>query len=217
MDFIQVEKMSAVNFFNAPLIGGWNLLAVLWVVLAIVWLVAYVYQLQNGGSREAFTRKAWWLLLLFWLPLALSSGLTFYNFLARGGAQLKDSHSLKQQARLCDIDKNHNFNGLLCGLYPAIDQVKARVKPGSSLCYVAYSLAQPFLNFGLYNNYGFSADCSNSDYFLAYLTEQKIMYTDDGHLILKSGEVGQEKITDYGRFAVPEVLGNGIFLLERAK
>lgn len=216
MGFVQLEKMSTINFFNAPVLGGWNLMVVLWVVLAVLWLTVYFYYWQHNQDREFLWKKMQWLLLLAWLPLAVSASLSFGGYFMRNAEQIGQPLAAKQEARLCDIDNHQEFQGVLCRLYPVMHEVWVRVPAGSRLFYLSFGLVQPFLSFRLWDDYGPSVDCQQADSLLLYMTEQKIVYDENGHVLwTKKAQIGEEVI-DCGLFAPPHVLTDGVFLLIRS-
>jgi hypothetical protein len=216
VSFIQTEKLYTINFFAAPGLAGWNSVLFLSLVLLLAWLGFYFYHLQRRQGRQSFKSAAWWLLFLIWLPIALSSWLTHYNLATQAAAEFRAPLADKWQARLCRIDNNQQFNGLLCDIEPTIKSVKAKVSLGASLCYIVDETASPFFNFALYDDFGSSADCRTADYVLVYRATDKIVYAADHHLWRFSQDNdGSETKIDLGSFSMPQVLGDGIFLLKR--
>jgi|GEM_PF-2227764 len=213
-NFIQLERFSSINFFLSPTWNGWNAVVVLSVLLAIVWAALYVYHLQQGRHKQQFLVKAWWLMLIFWLPLAWAAVFSFASFWSVTAKAVDHSLSARQQARLCQIDENQKLGGVICQIYPTIEAVKAKIGRGVSLCYLTNSLALPFLQYGLYDWYGSSADCQTADYLFLYLPQENISYN-NGH-ILRIVDKNSPPV-DLGGFEAPETLDKGIFLLKRTK
>ncbi len=217
---VQTEKISTINFFFAPDWNGQNAVVFLIIMLAAAWLAAYFVCLHYKQSRQLFLKAAWWLLFLAWLPLGLSAWLTHYNLAAQAMASWSAPLADKWQARLCRLDKNQGFQGLLCGLEPIAKAVREKINGPASLCLITNDNLYPLFAFRLYDIFDVLTSCQQADYALIYLppglpSVREMNYFTDSHLLQSTIMVNDKPVTtDLGRFELPQTLGDDIFLLK---
>ncbi len=213
---VQTEKLYTINFFKALTWGDWNSVSLLSVILVAAWLVIYLFHLGYRQGRQSFLSAAWWLLFLLWLPLALSSWLTHYNLAAQAVGQAAAPVADKWQSRLCQVDENQNFGGLICHIGSTVKAVKERIKDPASLCQIVNGNAYPFFLYGLYGVFDMPVGCQTADYVLVYLSAEDLSYFPGSQqLTITKVFNGATSTINCGRFEPPQVLGDGIFLLKR--
>lgn len=218
-NFIQAEKFYTVNFFEQPRLGGWNLIPILWVILMLIWLGFYLSHINADGDKQTFTKKAWWLLFLFWLPIALSSWLSLGNFWLTASRNFNQPVDDQRQARLCVLDANQKFNGAFCAIGQTIQAVKKNADQPASICFLAGTEPKIFLTYGLYQKFDLPIDCQKADYLLVFASLDRVIYTPEKHVVYSIKNETDSKIssTDLGVFDSPQTLSPKVFLLKRSK
>lgn len=210
------EKLYTINSFDTVFWQGWS---VQFLILGLLLIVAggfYFYYLSVGKKQQSFNNLIFWLLFFGWLPLVWVSGATHWHYWQESRLYPTEA-TAKRQTKLCQLDKNQEFKGLMCDAYTTMEQLKNKLPAGSSL-YLPNNLVRLYFAFELSQEYNLVNDCAQVDAILSYRSAEKLVYEPNGRVYKILKEDGPDKeLYECGRFSTPQVFGEAIYFLERIK
>ena len=166
----QPEVLSTINVIMGSRIGSIPstlLFGALFIIIVIVGLVVL-------RKKCSFSSIIMYAALLCWLPLLVQFSYNVIKEFNDTWFALFQPESEQIVWRYCRIDKYQDLNGVFCGLYPFVEQVRNNIPAGSSFAFLDSNSA-PYLVYYLYDTYAF-APLDEVQYLIVYRPLRPYVY-----------------------------------------